>query len=104
MKSTSSITTSFILTMKEPLGTYQTCLQGGDESKVIQLPNGDILMSIRNQHHRTDRIFMLSKDNGQTWQSTTRFKGMHDPAVDGAPSLWNGKASPPYSTPSPLGP
>lgn len=38
----------------------------GDESKIVQLPNGDLLMSIRARFGNT-RKFSLSKDNGVTW-------------------------------------
>lgn len=38
----------------------------GDEAKVVQLANGDLLMSIRARFNNT-RKFALSKDNGVTW-------------------------------------
>lgn len=42
----------------------------GDESKIVQLPNGDLLMSIRARFNNT-RKFSLSKDNGVTWTELT---------------------------------
>ncbi|MDO5036505.1 MAG: sialidase family protein [Porphyromonas sp.] len=73
---------------------------GGDESKVIQLHSGAILMSIRNPK-REERIFKLSYDDGQTWQETDAYAGLHDPAVDGAPLLvqWQGKTTLLHSLP-----
>lgn len=58
----------------------------GDESKVIQLPDGSILMSIRNPD-KGYRIFKLSHDDGQTWHDTTKYAGLHDPACNGTPLL-----------------
>lgn len=58
--------------------------KGGDEAKVIVMPDESILMSVRNQP-KGDRIFKLSYDNGVTWQATNDFAGLHDPACNGAP-------------------
>ena len=62
--------------------------KGGDESKVLPLPDGTILMSIRNPH-RNDRIFRVSRDNGATWEEpgTDAYAGLHDPACNGTPLL-----------------
>lgn len=59
---------------------------GGDESKVIVMPDGAVLMSIRNPH-KGDRIFRVSYDEGKTWQPTQDYAGLHDPACNGAPLL-----------------
>ncbi len=58
----------------------------GDEAKLSLLPNGDILMSVRNQGRQEDhqRFFAISNDNGRTWQRTHRFLGIHDPGCNGA--------------------
>ena len=58
--------------------------KGGDEAKVIVMPDESILMSLRNQP-KGDRIFKLSYDNGVTWKATNDFSGLHDPACNGAP-------------------
>lgn len=58
--------------------------KGGDEAKVIVMPDESILMSVRNQP-KGDRIFKLSYDNGVTWKATNDFSGLHDPACNGAP-------------------
>lgn len=42
----------------------------GDESKLVQLPNGDILCSIR-ARFGNKRKFSISKDNGVTWTEQT---------------------------------
>ncbi|MCM1347790.1 MAG: glycoside hydrolase [Firmicutes bacterium] len=42
----------------------------GDESKIVELPNGDLLMSIRARFKNT-RKFSLSKDKGVTWTELT---------------------------------
>lgn len=40
----------------------------GDESKVIELANGDLLLSSRNRAWKpTPRTYVISKDHGQTW-------------------------------------
>lgn len=39
----------------------------GDESKVIELANGDLLISSRNRASNTPRTYVISKDHGQTW-------------------------------------
>lgn len=59
---------------------------GGDESKVIVMPDQAVLMSIRNPH-KGDRIFRISYDGGATWQPTLDYAGLHDPACNGAPLL-----------------
>lgn len=48
----------------------------GDESKVVELPNGDLLISSRNRawDHPTERSWMISKDRGQTWSETHTWK------------------------------
>lgn len=56
----------------------------GDESKVIQLQDGSILMSIRNPR-KGKRIFKVSHDDGHTWQDTPKYGGLHDPACNGTP-------------------
>lgn len=52
----------------------------GDESKVVELNNGSVLMSIR---HRPDRFFTISNDGGVTWGPTVSMKDLHDPACNG---------------------
>ena len=42
----------------------------GDESKIVELPNGDLLCSIRARFHDT-RKFSISKDKGVTWTEMT---------------------------------
>ncbi len=55
---------------------------GGDEAKVVELNNGDILMSIRNKH-KGKRIFVVSKDNGVTWNLTKSHDNLIEPACNG---------------------
>lgn len=54
----------------------------GDEAKVVELNNGDILMSIRNKH-KGKRIFVVSKDNGITWSLTKNHDDLFEPACNG---------------------
>lgn len=55
----------------------------GDESKVVQLPDGRLLMSIRNRFSGP-RLFSVSTDNGTTWtQQPTDFTALHDVACNG---------------------
>ena len=50
--------------------TWQTsknaACTNGDEAKVVELTNGNILMSIRNRA-KGHRLFSFSTDGGETW-------------------------------------
>jgi len=52
----------------------------GDEAKVTQLDNGDVLMSIR---QRGNRWFNISKDQGMTWGTPFMQKDIIDPFCNG---------------------
>ena len=54
----------------------------GDEAKVVELEDGDILMSIRNPS-KGDRIFCKSTDRGQTWGKAYFETELKDPACNG---------------------
>ncbi len=54
----------------------------GDEAKLVELDNGDILMNIRNQTPDRRRI-VRSTDGGQTWGSPTFQEELVDPFVNG---------------------
>ena len=54
----------------------------GDEAKVVELENGDILMSIRNPS-KGNRIFCKSTDRGQTWGKAYFETELKDPACNG---------------------
>lgn len=54
----------------------------GDEAKVVELENGDILMSIRNPR-KGNRIFCKSTDRGQTWGKAYFETELKDPACNG---------------------
>lgn len=54
----------------------------GDEAKVVELENGDILMSIRNPS-KGNRIFCKSTDRGQTWGRAYFETELKDPACNG---------------------
>lgn len=55
----------------------------GDESKVVQLPDGTLLMSIRNRWSGPRR-FSISHDNGETWQvQPDSYTNLHDVACNG---------------------
>jgi sialidase-1 len=53
-----------------------------DESKVVQLRNGDVMMSIRNRR-RGERKFCLSTDRGQTWGQSWTQSDIIEPACNG---------------------
>lgn len=59
----------------------------GDESKFTQLPNGDVLMSIRNRYkdkrYDNSRLFARSTDNGATWSAPVVCTDIIDPACNG---------------------
>ncbi|WP_289069281.1 exo-alpha-sialidase [uncultured Barnesiella sp.] len=54
----------------------------GDEAKVVELEDGDILMSIRNLS-KGNRIFCKSTDRGQTWGKAYFETELKDPACNG---------------------
>lgn len=52
----------------------------GDEAKVVELENGDILMSVRN---RGFRKFCRSTDRGETWGASFESTDLPEPACNG---------------------
>lgn len=54
----------------------------GDEAKVVELANGDILMSIRNPE-KGYRKFAISKTKGETWHPAYVSDNLIEPACDG---------------------
>lgn len=56
--------------------------EDGDESKVVELENGDVLMSIRNRHQGT-RKFSISHDGGRTWSEPWLQHDITEPACNG---------------------
>ena len=54
----------------------------GDEAKVVELANGNILMSIRNRA-KGHRLFSVSKDGGETWSEPILNETILDPACNG---------------------
>jgi len=54
---------------------------GGDEAKVVELKNGDILMSMR---HKGNRWYNISHDGGVTWNDTvSEWADLVGPACNG---------------------
>lgn len=58
----------------------------GDEAKLTLMPDGRVLMSVRNQGRQESRqrFFALSSDDGLTWERAKQFEGIHDPGCNGA--------------------
>ena len=58
----------------------------GDEAKLSLMPDGRVLMSVRNQGRQESRqrFFALSSDDGLTWERAKQFEGIHDPGCNGA--------------------
>lgn len=54
----------------------------GDESKVVQLADGTVIMSIRNRTGSL-RKFSYSHDNGETWSDPMPIEGLPDPRCNG---------------------
>lgn len=54
----------------------------GDESKVVQLSDGSLIMSIRNRY-KGKRYFSKSTDNGATWSEPWTVEELIDPACNG---------------------
>jgi sialidase-1 len=64
----------------------------GDESKVVELSDGRILMSIRNRK-KGGRLFSYSSDRGHTWSPAEEHLQLIEPACNGDLLSWkrNGK-------------
>ncbi|MDE6809524.1 MAG: glycoside hydrolase [Muribaculaceae bacterium] len=60
----------------------------GDESKVVELADGSLIMSIRNRHSG-HRLFSRSFDGGITWSSASEVSDLIDPACNGDILLYN---------------
>lgn len=54
----------------------------GDEAKVVELSDGNVLMSIRNRA-KGYRLFSLSTDGGETWSEPKLNETILDPACNG---------------------
>lgn len=54
----------------------------GDEAKVAQLPDGRVMMSIRNRW-QGKRHFAFSEDRGETWSEVIEHPDLDDPACNG---------------------
>ena len=54
----------------------------GDEAKVVELSNGDILMSIKNRN-KGSRLMAESTDGGKTWTTAELNPNLPDPACNG---------------------
>ena len=54
----------------------------GDESKIVQLADGTVIMSIRNRRGSL-RKFSYSHDNGETWSDPYPIEGLPDPRCNG---------------------
>lgn len=54
----------------------------GDEAKVVELSNGNVLMSIRNRN-KGHRLFSTSTDGGETWSEPQLNTTILDPACNG---------------------
>lgn len=53
-----------------------------DESKLVELPDGKLLMSIRNRR-KGYRKFAVSEDRGKTWSNPVKSTTLPDPACNG---------------------
>lgn len=60
----------------------------GDESKIVELADGTLIMSIRNRY-RGLRNFSYSTDKGVTWSEPTGIADLHDPACNGDIKLYD---------------
>ena len=55
----------------------------GDESKIVELSDGRLMMSIRRRYEGYHRRFSFSDDGGETWSETITSTQMLDPACNG---------------------
>ncbi len=56
--------------------------ENGDESKIVELSDGTLIMSIRNRFG-TLRKFSYSTDRGETWSEQVPIEGLPDPRCNG---------------------
>ncbi len=56
--------------------------ESGDESKIVQLADGTVIMSIRNRFGSL-RKFSYSTDDGETWSGPVPIEGLPDPRCNG---------------------
>ncbi|MFO7616465.1 MAG: exo-alpha-sialidase [Bacteroidales bacterium] len=67
-ETTANVISNFVIYSDDGARTWQVSTNrasiNGDEAKVVELDNGDVLMSIR---HSGNRWFNISKDQGITW-------------------------------------
>lgn len=54
----------------------------GNEAKIVELNDGTLLVSIRNQH-KGPRYYATSKDKGQSWSGIEEWPEMVEPGCDG---------------------
>ncbi len=52
-----------------PNSTSSTATANADEAKVVELANGNVLMSIRNRNNDGKRLYAISEDRGMTWST-----------------------------------
>lgn len=59
----------------------------GDESKIVELADGTLIMSIRNRYradrYNNRRLFSYSSDRGNTWSEPVEVEDLIDPACNG---------------------
>lgn len=56
--------------------------EDGDEAKIVELPDGSLIMSIRNRFGSL-RKFSYSKDRGETWSEPLPIESLPDPRCNG---------------------
>ena len=79
-----SSVSNFVIYSDDNANTWQASTnrasENGDEAKVVELDNGDVLMSIRHSGHR---LFNLSRDHGITWGNQIDQNDITDPFCNG---------------------
>lgn len=55
----------------------------GDEAKIVELDDGRLAMSVRQKKTVGHRIFVYSKDQGETWEDPTDINDIYDPECNG---------------------
>lgn len=66
---------------------------GGNESSVVELKNGDLMLNMRNYNREESksRAYAISKDGGETWSAMQYLAELIEPVCQGSTLNWTNK-------------